>query len=113
VRQQRRLPLRFESEVVSGLWRGANKRLPIGSVHNCPVTNTASFGVFVEIEPGVDGLIHSSKLPVDFKTNEAFRRGEMVHVSILSVDRVERRVELDWIRSKATKEGFRDRSAQH
>jgi len=104
---------RFESEVVSGIWRGANKRFPIGSVHERPVTNTATFGVFVELELGLDGLIHSSKLPMDFRANEAFGHGQMVHVSILSVDRVERRVELDWIRPKATPEGFRDRSAQH
>ncbi len=104
---------RFESEFVSGIWRGANKRFPIGSVHERPVTNTATFGVFVELELGLDGLIHSSKLPMDFRANEAFGRGQMVHVSILSVDRVERRVELDWIRPKATREGFRDRSTQH
>jgi hypothetical protein len=93
---------RFEAEIASGVWRGANKRFPIGSVHERPVTNTAPFGVFVEIEPGLDGLIHSSKLPMNFRTNDALRRGQKVHVSILNVDRIERRVELDWICPKTT-----------
>jgi hypothetical protein len=91
---------RFEAEIASGVWKGANKRFPVGSVHERPVTNTVAFGVFVELEPGLDGLIHSSKLPVDFKTNDAFRRGQMVLVSILSIDRVARRLELALIGPK-------------
>ena len=91
---------RFEDEIAIGMWRGANKRFPIGSVHERSVTNSTVFGVFVELEPGVDGLIHSSKLPMDFRTNEAFQRGRKVYVSIINVDRVERRVELDWLAPK-------------
>jgi hypothetical protein len=89
---------RFEAEVATGAWIGANKRFPIGSIHDKHVANTATFGVFVELEPNLDGLIHSSKLPADFRTNAFFRRGEKVRVSVLSVDRVEKRLELDWIR---------------
>jgi len=89
----------FETEIVSGAWRGANKRLPIGSIHERPVINVATF---VELEPGLDGLIHSSKLPIDFRTNNTFRRGQKIHVSIVNVDRIERCVELDWLRQKTT-----------
>ena len=95
--------LRYETETVSGVWRGANKRFPIGSVYERLVTNTTTFGVFVELEPGLNGLIHSSKLPMDFETNNAFQRGQKVSVLILNVDRIERRVELDWIRPTITR----------
>ena len=93
---------RFEHEFATGLWIGANKRFPIGSVHERQVMNTATFGVFVELEPGLDGLIHSSKLPANFRRNDAFGRGQKVHVSILNVDRIERRIDLDWIGPKTT-----------
>jgi hypothetical protein len=90
--------LRFESEVAAGAWIGANKRFPVGSLHYKPVRNTAAYGVFVELEPNLDGLIHYSKLPADFRTKDIFRRGEQVRVTVLSLDRVEKRVDLDWVR---------------
>jgi exoribonuclease R len=92
---------RFESETVSGAWRGANKRLQIGSVHERVVSNTTDFGVFVEIEPNLDGLVQSSRLPVNFRTDDTFRRGQPILVSIVKVNRVERRIELDWVRQRA------------
>jgi S1 RNA binding domain len=100
---------RYEAEIVGGVWRGANKRFPIGSVHERLVTNATTFGVFVQLEPGLDGLIHSSKLPMDFRTNDAFQRGRKVLIAILNVDRVEGRAELDWLGPKTTHEAFRDR----
>jgi small subunit ribosomal protein S1 len=91
---------RFEAEIVSGAWVGATKRFPIGSIHYKPTANSASFGVFVQLEPNLNGLIHASKLPADFRTNHKFQRGEIVRVSVLAVDRVERRVELDLVSDK-------------
>ena len=93
---------RFENEIVSGVWKGANKRFPVGSVHEAHARNIATFGVFVELEPGLNGLIHSSKLPMDFRVNDAFRRGEKILVSVLNVDRTEQRLELDWIGPRRT-----------
>ncbi|RUV39557.1 S1 RNA-binding domain-containing protein [Mesorhizobium sp. M7A.F.Ca.MR.148.00.0.0] len=89
---------RFEAEIAANGWAGANKRFPVGSAHHRSVANTAAFGVFVQLEPGLDGLVHSSKLPMDFRTNSAFQRGQKVHVSILHVDRVEGRAELELVR---------------
>ncbi len=91
--------IRFESEVAGNVWRGANKRFLASSVHNGRVRGTADFGVFVELEPGLDGLIHSSKLPENFKTNKSFERGKHITVSVVSVNRVERRVDLDWLQT--------------
>jgi transcriptional accessory protein Tex/SPT6 len=89
--------LRFEAEIAGGAWIGANKRFPVGSVHYKNITNNAPFGVFIGLEPNLDGLVHSSRLPADFRTNDVFQRGGKVRVSVLNVDRVERRVELDWV----------------
>jgi len=87
----------YESKIVSGAWVGANRRFPIGSIHRKMIVNNVQFGVFVALEPDLQGLIHSSKLPADFRTNDAFRRGEEVRVRVLDIDRVERRMELEWI----------------
>ena len=52
---------------------------------------------FVELEPNVIGLIYSSKLPSNFRTNDALRRGKKVRVVVLKVDRTEKRMELEWV----------------
>lgn len=39
-------------------WAGIEERFPIGSRHMAKVRNFTNFGVFVEIEEGVDGLVH-------------------------------------------------------
>ncbi|MER9922967.1 S1 RNA-binding domain-containing protein [Mesorhizobium sp. M0048] len=89
---------RFESEVVGGPWVGANKRHPVGTVSRCKVSGSAAFGVFVELERDFNGLIHSSRLPQNFASDPRLKRGEEIEVRVLNVDRVERRVELEWIR---------------
>lgn len=93
---------RFEKELVDSSWVGANKKFPVGTIHEATVLNIASFGVFVELARDVRGLIHSSKLPLDFKSNNAFERGRAIFVRILNVDRMEKRIELDWIESNST-----------
>ncbi|MGI4744572.1 MAG: S1 RNA-binding domain-containing protein [Janthinobacterium lividum] len=92
---------RFESDVAGSIWRGANRRYPVNSIHNKITAGTASFGIFVELEPGLNGLLHSSKLPADFQVNEIFQRGQKIRVSVIHVNRVERRVELDWVGLKS------------
>jgi hypothetical protein len=89
---------RFERDIVSGIWRGADRRFLTGSIYEGSVSNTTEYGAFIELEPGMVGLLHSSRLPVNFRTDDTFQRGRKIYVSVRNVDRVERRIELDWVK---------------
>ena len=60
----------------------------VGRIYEGPVKNTTTFGAFVEIMPGIEGLCHISQL-ADFrvgKTEDVVNRGDVVRVKLLSID---------------------------
>ncbi len=63
------------------------------------VTGIASYGIFVQLEPGVTGLLHRSQIPYEAEIKELFWIGDLVYVSILHIDKNRRQIEL-------TLEGF-------
>lgn len=71
-------------------WQGIDQRYPIGTTFEGTVSRTESFGVFINVEPGVDGLIHSSKL----EPGQTYKKGEKVTVTVESVDPGQRRMSL-------------------
>lgn len=71
-------------------WTSIEGRYPIGTTLNGTVSRVAPFGVFVKIEPGVDGLIHTSKLSPD----QIFEPNDEVNVVVESVDPAQRRMSL-------------------
>ncbi len=78
-------------------WQDINERYPISSRHKGIVRNLTNFGVFVELEPGIDGLVHISDLSWTDKVNhpsEIVNKGDEIEVSILSVDFDNRRISL-------------------
>lgn len=78
-------------------WENLLDRYPIGSKHKGVVRNLTNFGVFVELEPGIDGLVHISDLSWTEKINhpsEVVAKGDELEVSILSVDFDNRRISL-------------------
>ncbi len=78
-------------------WAEIEKKYPVDSKHTGKVTNISDFGVFVELEPGVDGLIHISDLSWTKKINhpsEVTKVGEPIDVVILEIDRDNRRLSL-------------------
>ncbi len=78
-------------------WENLLDRFPIGSKHTGVVRNLTNFGVFVELEPGIDGLVHISDLSWTEKINhpsEVVNKGDELEVSILSVDFDNRRISL-------------------
>ena len=73
------------------------QKYPIGSKHNGIARNLTNFGVFVELEPGVDGLVHISDLSWTKKIRhpgEVVKRGEKLEVIVLSVDVEQRKISL-------------------
>jgi small subunit ribosomal protein S1 len=78
-------------------WENIETRYPVGSKHVAKVRNFTNFGVFVEIEEGVDGLIHISDLSWTRKIkhpNEFTSIGADIDVMVLEIDRENRRLSL-------------------
>jgi small subunit ribosomal protein S1 len=78
-------------------WGSILERYPVGSKHNAKVRNFTNFGVFVELEEGVDGLIHISDLSWNKKIKhpaEFTKIGEDLQVVVLEVDVENRRLSL-------------------
>jgi small subunit ribosomal protein S1 len=78
-------------------WEQLVEKYPIGSRHKGIVRNLTNFGVFVELETGVDGLIHISDLSWTKKVRhpgELVKRGDELDVIVLSVDKDQRRISL-------------------
>ena len=78
-------------------WEAIENKYPVGSKHNAKVRNFTNFGIFVELEEGVDGLIHISDLSWTKKVkhpSEFTRVGEPIDVIVLDIDKENRRLSL-------------------
>ncbi|MFZ5651107.1 MAG: bifunctional 4-hydroxy-3-methylbut-2-enyl diphosphate reductase/30S ribosomal protein S1 [Bacillota bacterium] len=83
-------------QVLSNPWDNVAGKYPVGSVVAAKVVRLAPFGAFVQLEPGVEGLVHISHLAERHieKTDEVVSEGEEVNVKVLSVDPEEKRIRL-------------------
>ncbi len=78
-------------------WQELMQKYPVGSKHHGIARNLTNFGVFVELEPGVDGLVHISDLSWTKKIRhpgEVVKKGERIEVLVLSVDVDQRKISL-------------------
>jgi small subunit ribosomal protein S1 len=77
-------------------WDTIADKYPTGQVVDGRVTRTADFGAFVELEPGIEGLIHISELARQkvWRVKDVVQEGQPVQVRILSVDPNEHRISL-------------------
>jgi small subunit ribosomal protein S1 len=78
-------------------WLNLMQKYPVGSKHKGVVRNLTNFGVFVELESGVDGLVHISDLSWTKKIRhpgEVVKKGDEIDVIILGVDTDQRRISL-------------------
>ena len=78
-------------------WETIEEKYPVGSKHTAKVRNFTNFGVFVEIEEGVDGLIHISDLSWTKKVkhpSEFTQIGADIEVQVLEIDKENRRLSL-------------------
>ena len=78
-------------------WNDIETKYAVGSKHSAKVRNFTNFGVFVELEEGVDGLIHISDLSWQKKIkhpSELCKVGEGMDVIVLEIDRENRRISL-------------------
>ena len=78
-------------------WEAIEVKYPVGSRHSAKVRNFTNFGVFVELEEGVDGLIHISDLSWTKKVkhpSEFTQVGAQIDVVVLDIDKENRRLSL-------------------
>lgn len=78
-------------------WELVTEKYPPGTVINGTVRNLANYGAFVEIEPGIDGLLHISDMSWTKKVthpNEMFKKGDEVECVVLDVDQEKQRISL-------------------
>ena len=78
-------------------WEAIENKYPVGSKHTAKVRNFTNFGVFVELEEGVDGLIHISDLSWTKKVkhpSEFTQVGAQIDVIVLDIDKENRRLSL-------------------
>ncbi|KAB2878044.1 30S ribosomal protein S1 [bacterium] len=78
-------------------WENVESKYPLGSKHLGKVRNLTNFGVFVELEPGIDGLVHISDLSWTRKVrnpNEIVKKGDDIEVVIMGIDKENRRISM-------------------
>ena len=78
-------------------WNGLAEKYPNGTILNGTVRNLTTFGAFVEIEEGIDGLVHISDMSWTRRIHhpsEVVRKGETVKVQVLNIDAQNKRISL-------------------
>ncbi len=78
-------------------WEGLLERFPVGTITRGKVRNITTFGAFVEVEPGIDGLVHVSDLSWTKRVkhpSEVVRKGMDLDVIVLDIDIAQRRISL-------------------
>ncbi len=95
-REERKMSLGIK-QLKNDPWENIETKYPVGSKHTAKVRNFTNFGVFVEIEEGVDGLIHISDLSWTKKIkhpSEFTQIGADIDVQVLEIDKDNRRLSL-------------------
>ncbi|NNM16084.1 MAG: 30S ribosomal protein S1, partial [Bacteroidia bacterium] len=95
-REERKMSLGLK-QLIPDPWEDIAKKYVVGSKHTAKVRNFTNFGVFVELEEGVDGLIHISDLSWTKKIkhpSEFTKIGEEIEVVVLELDKEQRRLSL-------------------
>jgi small subunit ribosomal protein S1 len=95
-REDRKMSLGMK-QLTDDPWEGIEERFPLESKHSAKVKNMTNFGVFVEIEEGIDGLVHISDLSWTKKINhpkEFCKIDDKMDVVVLEVDKENRRLSL-------------------
>ncbi len=94
-RDRERIQLGYK-QLMPHPWEHAAEKYPEGSIVEGKVARLTSFGAFVELEPGLDGLVHISQCALTkiAKVEDAVKEGETVRVKVLKVDTEQKRISL-------------------
>lgn len=104
-RQNQRIGLSLK-QVQGDPWSTVEDRYPVGTIVTGKVTRLAEFGAFVELEPGLEGLVHISELSPQRvrRVEDAVRVGQEVRAQVIKVDRAAHKLSLSIKAVQATEE---------
>ena len=94
-RERERIQLGYK-ELQPKPWDNIEEKYPVGVILERPVVRIRPFGAFIELEPGVDGLVHISQVAPTrvAKVEDVLQEGQMVLVKVLGVDPEAKRISL-------------------
>ncbi len=70
-------------DLAANPWQTIDERFPVGSVVSGPITNITDFGLFVEVEEGIEGLIHISEQSRDKQKMAALKVGDLIRAKVI------------------------------
>ena len=94
--QERRISLGLK-QLESNPWESLHEKYPVGSIVEGKVRNLTDFGTFIEIEDGIDGLVHVSNLSWTKRIkhpSEVLKKGDKVRAAVLAIEPDQRRLSL-------------------
>jgi small subunit ribosomal protein S1 len=94
-------------------WQTIDQRFPMGSIVSGPITNITDFGLFVEVEEGIEGLIHISEQSRDKQKMAALKVGDVIRAKVIHSSREERRIGLSIRKMEADEEQSHYRDYLH
>ena len=89
-------------QLTSNPWENAEEKYPVGSTIRGIVTNVVNYGAFVQLEEGIDGLIHISEMSTDSRDvlpSDIVNKGDEVEVVVIKISKNSRRISLSMIAS--------------
>ncbi|MCX6182300.1 MAG: 30S ribosomal protein S1, partial [Bacteroidetes bacterium] len=95
-REERKMSLGIK-QLNEDPWQKVETKFPVGSKHSATIRNFTNFGIFVEMEEGIDGLIHISDLSWSKKIkhpSEFAKLGDKIDVVVLEIDKENRKLSL-------------------
>jgi small subunit ribosomal protein S1 len=94
--EEKRIALGLK-QALADPWLDVERKFPVGSQVEGPVTKIMNFGAFVQIAEGVDGLVHVSEIVADRRINhprDVMRDGQLVKALVLAIDQEKRQIKL-------------------
>jgi small subunit ribosomal protein S1 len=94
--EERRMSLGLK-QALGDPWSDAERKFAVGTIVEGPVTSLTSFGVFVQVAEGVEGMIHVSDISAEKRINhpqDVFKVGQTIKAQVLEIDSQKRRLKL-------------------
>jgi small subunit ribosomal protein S1 len=94
--EERRIALGLK-QTLADPWTEVERKFPVGSQIEGPITKLMNFGAFVQLEDGIEGLVHISEIIADRRLNhpsEVLREGQIVKAQILAIDPEKHQIKL-------------------
>ncbi len=94
--EERRISLGLK-QTLSDPWAEVQRKFPVGSQIEGPVTKLMNFGAFVQVAEGIEGLVHVSEITAERRINhpsDVLRAGQVVKAQVLAIDAEKRQIKL-------------------